>query len=106
METVYFNKLISGKIYPLIQTDPIEAKMQYEEYLEEYPKDYYVFLNYVQVLNILGQPTKAKEVLDEVINKSCFDNQFLYTNERIKKFHKMASMRKLEILANEEKYDS
>lgn len=104
MEAKYFNKLESGKIYSLIKTNPMESIEAYEEYLERYPRDYYTYLAYVYALNILSKTKKATEVLEETIEQSSKDKNFTNDLERFKTFKRIAPMRKLEILANEEKY--
>ncbi|MBQ9011290.1 MAG: hypothetical protein IJ093_01420 [Bacilli bacterium] len=105
METKYFNKLESGKIYPFIKTDPFYAAQAYEDYLERYPNDYYVYIQYIHTLNIIGKTKEALEVLEQVKASSSNNEHFLQAKDRVKVFNQMSALKKLEILANEEKYE-
>lgn len=105
MEARYFNKWESGRIYELIENDPISAKILYEEYLEKYPKDYYICASYIRTLTTLGEYERALEVLEETKLKIANNPTFLNEKEKNDKVNRFLILNELYILMGEEKYE-
>lgn len=105
MKDIYFNKLEAGKIYSLIKTDPLEAKIAYESYLEKYPNDYYVYACYLKPLTILEEYEKAYEILKNVKIMMVNDNHFWNDKEKLESVNRQLVLSELFILMGKEMYE-
>ena len=61
MTTNFFNKWEFRQALNLAETNPVEAKTLYEEYLKKYPKDYSAYPYYCTVLVTLGEFAAAEK---------------------------------------------
>lgn len=104
MKQLYFNELEFKKAFSLHQTNPMEAKIRYEEYLKKYPKDYYTYTFYVGVLIELGEFDIAEKVLNYVIDISKKDNNFFKQKNKLKILDQNIIFCKLRLLSYTEKY--
>ena len=62
----YFNTHYFDKIKKIINTDPLKAKKEFEEYMMKYPLDYSAQTIYVSVLIRLQQFELAEKMLEEI----------------------------------------
>ena len=88
-------------IIPIMVSNPIEAKKQYETYIKKYPEDYSAYPYYASSLITLGYFQEAEEILDIAeckLSKYC--NQKTSTNK-----FKNYIITKIRLLAYQEKYE-
>ena len=80
---IFFNKHLFDEIKKIINTDPLKAKTEFEEYMMQYPLDYSAQTLYVSVLIRLQQFELAEKVLDEVEFRMKKDGKFqLYEKKK------------------------
>ena len=100
----YFNSLDFEKAFQLICINPYEAKLKFEKYIDNYPKDYYTMCFYSNVLLTLNDVVGAKEILEKSLVLSQSDKKF-QKNERKLNFYEVAYVfSKLSILIREKKF--
>lgn len=99
MQNKYFDNWEFNKIIPLIETNPYEAKIRFEEYLKKYPKDYIPYPFYISTLISTKDITNAKKMLNYITN---FKHNKTFTNEL---FEEHILLIKLKLLLYEDKYD-
>ena len=85
------------------ETDPILARVLYEEYFKKYPKDYSGYPYYCSNLITLGKLELAKKILDYVEKEYKKDSSFNKIH-RIKKLEYNMFFTKLKLLCYQEKY--
>ena len=105
MKKQYFNSLELKKACELHQTNPMEAKNRYEEYLEKYPTDYSAHTYYIGVLIILGEFDEAEKALNDVINVSKYDKFFMKQKNKMIQFKEKVFVCKIRLLLYREKYN-
>lgn len=104
MKKQYFNKFEFKKALSIYQTDPIEAKNKFEEYLKKYPEDYCTYTYYIGVLIELGKFDEAEKVLNYTVKKVNDDSNFLKQKTKLKLFQDNIFYCKLRLLSYNEKY--
>ena len=101
----YFNSSDFEKAFQLICINPYEAKLKFEKYIDNYPKDYYTMCFYSNVLLTLNDVVGAKEILEKSLVLSQSDKKF-QKNERKLNFYEVAYVfSKLSILIREKKFN-
>lgn len=70
MSNEYFDTWEFTKALDLINTNPIESKRLFEEYLKNHPIDYSAHTFYASCLITLGELDKAEKVLDDIEEKA------------------------------------
>lgn len=88
-------------IIPLMVTNPIEAKKQYEMYIKKYPQDYSAYPYYASSLITLGYFKEAEEILDIAEYKLRKHSNHQATNNKFKNF----IITKIRLLAYQEKFE-
>ena len=105
MKAKYFNKWEFSQALSIMETNPTEAKLKYEEYLEKYPKDYSAYLYYVTVLIVLGEFTDAEKIINYVEELSDRDKIFNDSPNRVKRLKENILISRLKLLSYQERYD-
>ena len=105
MKIEYFNTLDEKKAYSLITINPSLAKTRYENYIEKYYRDYYIYPYYIKVLIMLGEDKKAIEVLNNVKNMYINDLAFLKEHKKLEYFERFIKLSELKILSYQERYE-
>ena len=105
MEIKYFNKWEFQQALNLAETNPLEAKFKYEQYIKKYPKDYASYSYYAHVLITLGNFEQADKVLDYVENISIRDKFYINQLNKAKLLKNNILINKLRLLSYQEKYD-
>lgn len=77
MHNNYFDKWRFNKILEKVDKDPYQAKILFENYLDEYPKDYSAYSFYASCLITLGLFEEAEKVIDNIENVYKYDNKYL-----------------------------
>ena len=75
----YFNKHLFSEILKIINSDPYTAKLEFEEYIMDYPLDYSAQTTYASVLIRLQEFELAEKIINEVEIK-------IKTDKKIKAF--------------------
>ena len=104
MEEKYYDKWRFKQIFKLCPNSPTEAKRLFEEYLEDYPKDYSAFTYYVYPLTILGELESAKKVLNYIEEKMYSDSYYLKYTDRLRKIEEKILYDRIRILFYEENF--
>jgi hypothetical protein len=99
MKDRYFNKLEFQQVEALININPLEAKVRFEEYINKYPKDYSGYVRYAGVLIILEEMDEAEKVLEYVSKIYTKDNAFLSNNLKIELFERNLICTKFKLLS-------
>ena len=104
MKTQYYNTLEFNKIVKIMNTNPKEAKNNFEDYLKKYPRDYSAYLWYIETLICLGEFKNAEKIFKYIENKINSSNINLDRN-KINIFNKHKFYIKLKLLSYQEKYE-
>lgn len=105
MGNKYFNEWEFHQAFSFVNTNPLEAKIKYEEYLKKYPKDYSTYPYYASILITLGLFNEAEEVLKFVEITSSRDSSFSKNLTKLKFFKKNILYNRLRLLAYQDKFD-
>lgn len=71
----HYNLLLFNKALKVINRDPYEAKILFEDYIQKYPDDYLALSIYVSVLITLKEFTHAKDLLGFLDKKIINENE-------------------------------
>ena len=104
MKSKYYNIWEFDQIVALIDTNPAEAKIRLQKYIEKYPKDYSAYSYYVYILIILGNITAAEKFLDYSERISSTDFHFCNDDNRLSYFKYGNLLNKLRILSYKDLY--
>ena len=69
MTNEYFDTWEFTRALDLINTNPVESKQLFEEYLKKHPVDYSAYTFYASCLINLGELAEAEKVLDDIEEK-------------------------------------
>lgn len=105
MKTKYFNKYEFNYAASLLETNPIEAKLRFEEYIKKYPKDYVGHMFYATALITLGEFSKAEEILDETEELLSSDKKVNNEFGKQKLNQREIISNRLRLLSYQEKYE-
>lgn len=105
MSEKYFDQWEFTNIHYLADTNPLESKLRFEEYLEKYPKDYSAYPYYASVLITLGEFKNAEKLLNYVKNKYINDDNFCKNKDKIEILEYNIIFTTLRLLSYQEKYD-
>lgn len=100
----FFNKWKFEQIFNLSKTNPYEAKIKYEEYFQEYPKDYTTYPYYSSILILLGEFNEAKKILDYVESKYIRDSNFMKQQDKVEFLKKYVVYDRLKIFCYTKKF--
>lgn len=103
MNKNHFNVWEFKQALELGETDPISARVLYEEYFKKYPKDYSGYPYYCSNLITLGELELAEKILNYVEKEYKKDSSFNKIH-RIKKLEYNMFFTKLKLLCYQEKY--
>jgi len=105
MKHKYFDEWEFKQIIPLIETNPYEAKIRFEDYLKKYPKDYTAYPFYISTLITIRELTTAKNILEYITNIIKKDHFFLNNNQtKNELFKQHILLVKLKLLIYTNKY--
>lgn len=105
MKIQYYNSIDFNKIIKIMNTNPIEAKNKFEEYLNNYPKDYSAYLWYIETLICLGEFKKGEKILNFIDNKLKNDSNISHEKVKIDIFNKHKFYVIIKLLSYQEKYN-
>lgn len=105
MATTYFNKIEFKQALSFAETNPLLAKIKFEEYLKKYPKDYSSYTYYASILITLGEFTKAEYVLDSMEYLSKNDKQYAQKQDKIRLNTINSIGSRLRLLSYQEKFE-
>jgi len=98
----YYNIHEINQILSLIETDPYEAKIRFEEYLRKYTKDYTTYAQYSFLLIRIGLFEEARVIIDKV-KKLTNDNK--HYKDSTGYFKTYIINAELKLLSYQEKYE-
>ena len=106
MEQKYFNTWEFNRILSLIDTNPEQAKIKFEDYLQKYPKDYSAYPYYASVLITMREFDNAEKILKHLITIINDDKKInrLLTPQKIEHIKHNFIYTKIKLLAYQEKY--
>lgn len=104
MSKKYFNVLEFKKALELMETDPVSARILYEEYLKKHPKDYSAYPYYCSNLISLGELDLAEKILNYSEKKYFNDSSFDMLS-KTKLFESNLFFSRLRLLSYQEKYE-
>lgn len=87
MKEKYFDPWEFEKNMEFINTNPLKAKQKFEEYIEQYPNDYYCYPFYASSLIALGHFNKASQIINYA-EKNYVKNERIFSKSRKEKFLK------------------
>lgn len=104
MKKTYYDKWQFEQAVNLSDNNPQEAKLRFENYLENYPKDYSARIYYSFVLSKLGYFNEAEEIINEAefLFNNNNDSRHRQINE--KAFEKLIIQSRLRSLSYQENY--
>lgn len=105
MNNKYFDRWEFQQAFSLMETNPVEANLKFEEYLKKYPKDYAIYSYYVSNLITIGELDKAEKVLNYMEKSSKTDKQFNSQINKVKRLEENIVFSKLRLMACQEKYE-
>ena len=82
MKNLYFDMDKISKILAHYDTDPYGTIIRFEQYFEEYPKDYSVYPYYCSELIKIGEYEKAEKMLDKVDKEYKEDPKYISLDKR------------------------
>ena len=77
MKNLYFDTDKTNKIMSYFEKDPYGTIIKFEQYLEEYPKDYSVYPYYCSELLKVGEIGKAKKILKRITEEYKEDKDYI-----------------------------
>jgi len=104
-EDTFFDSWEFRYIISLFDTDPLEAKVRFEEYLRNYPNDYSAYTYYTFLLIILGNFEEAESVLEDVQNSYVNDYNFMKDKKKVDLMEKNIIFDTLKLLSYQERYE-
>lgn len=104
MNKNHFNVWEFKQVLNLAETDPISARVLYEEYLRKYPEDYSAYPYYCSNLITLGELELAEKVL-KYVEKEYMKNDSFNKKYRIEKFEYNLFFARVKLLSYQEKYE-
>lgn len=105
MKSTRFDRWEFLNILSIVDTNPLEAKIRYEEYLKKYPKDYSAYSYYAAVLIMIGEFEAAEKIMDYVEQISKKDQNFNKDLKKIQNLTENFIFVKLKLLMYQEKYE-
>ena len=104
MKNKYFNENGFQYAQNIIETNPMEAKIRFENYLSSYPDDYYARSYYVLLLIRIGKIKQAYSEYNYIEKRTNNNYNFAQSNKRMVGFNCIMALAKAKLLAYEEKY--
>lgn len=104
MKIQYYNSKEFYKIVRIMNINPTEAKIRFEEYIKSYPMDYSAYLYYAETYICLGEFSKAEKIINYIENKVNNDKNFTFEKEKIIIFNNHKLYAKLKLLSYQNKY--
>ena len=103
----YFDEWKLNRAASYINTNPLVAKLRFEQYLKDYPKDYLTQIYYAAVLITLGEFNEAENILNHVEFLFNSDKQMANkaSKETLKKVKDNIITSKMRLLSYQEKYN-
>lgn len=105
MSVKYFDNWEFQQALSFLDTDPFEAKIKFEKYLQKYPKDYCTYAYYASVLITIGQYDEAEKILEYVKKLYTNDENFSKETDKIKHLENDLICNKIRILSYKEKFN-
>lgn len=105
MKKDYFNKLEFKKAISIIEVNPLESKLRFEAYINNYPEDYYAYVYYIGTLITLKEFDKAEDMFNELNTKFKRNGHFCNQTEKLKLLKQSISFAKLRLLVSQGKYE-
>lgn len=105
MRKDYFNKLEFKKAIEIIEVNPLESKLRFEEYINKYPEDYYAYVYYIGTLITLKEFDQAENMFNELNIKFKRNGHFCNQTEKLKLLKQNISFVKLRLLVNQGRYE-
>lgn len=104
MEHEYYDKYEFINALDTSESNPLEAKKLFEEYLEKYPEDYSAYTFYCSILVTLGQFKEAEKILD-YIEKTAVKLKIFRQPEKVKLFKQSIIYAKVKLLQYEKRFE-
>ena len=104
MEEKYFDKWEFLKADRDININPQKSKINFEEYLKKYPKDYGTYPYYASCCITLGKFNEAYKILNYLEKEYKNDTKFLKLKDRVKHVEYGILYNKLRLLSFTHKY--
>lgn len=106
MKKKHFDNWEFNQILSLISNNPNEAKIKFENYLEEYPKDYSIYPFYISTLIALKEFKEAERILKYITNIANNDPKYRNKhNNNAKLFLRHILTTRIKLLSYQDKYD-
>jgi len=104
MEAKYFNSWEFKQALDLTETDPLYARVLYEQYVKKYPRDYSAYLYYCSLLITLGELDLAEKMLNYIKIEFNTDKAFKQFDKK-NDTYKTYIFTKLKLLSYQGKYE-
>ena len=105
MQFQYFDCWEFRHIFHLVETNPKEAKRQFEDYFEKYPTDYSAYLYYTYVLIVLGYFDEAEHILNYVKTAYLNDVNFMKHKKKVDLIRENIIFNTFKLLSYQGKYE-
>jgi len=105
MKGQYFDSWEFRHILHLVETNPLEAKLQFEEYLEKYTCDHSAYVYYSYVLIVLGYFKEAEGILEYVKNTYINDYIFMKDKKKVDLIRENIIFNTFKLLSYQERYE-
>ena len=100
----YYNKIEFERASSLIASDPVGAKIAFEEYIQNYPTDYIAYNKYIYILIILNDLESAEKMVDYVKQKMQLNLKYMKCVNKVDKVEKGLRLNMIRILFAKEEY--
>lgn len=105
MQSQYFDCWEFRHIFHLVETNPKEAKRQFDDYFEKYPTDYSAYAYYTYVLIVLGYLDEAEQILNYLKTAYLNDVNFMKHNKKVDLIRDNIIFNTLKLLSYQGKYE-
>lgn len=100
MQKDFYNKIEFTKLAKIINSDPEQARLGFEQYLEKYPMDYYARTMYASVLVRLQEFELAQKILDQTEMSSTKNGHYTKFSEKVQSIELHIFYNRLTILSH------
>ena len=104
MAELYYNVFEAGKVFKLMEVNPLLALEECKKYISKYPKDYSIYTYYIEILLILGRLSEAEKSLKRLEKVVSNDEDYNKHADRVYLLNCSLAYVKLKLLLLKEEY--
>lgn len=105
MKMQHFDSWEFRHIFHLVETNPLEAKRQFEDYLEKFPTDHSAYTYYAYVLIVLGYFKEAENILEYVKTVYVNDTNFMKDKKKVSLIRENIIFNTFKLLSYQKRYE-